>query len=200
MTIQSLDTQLLLFINHHLANPVFDILMPALSKQGYLLIIPFLLAVFGRGANQRNKEGKTYLAAAIWMFLIACAAAYLAGVVEDWMKEAVARVRPCRVVEGIRLILSCPKSFSMPSGHAISSFAFAVPLFYLTREFIVLFGRLYPLILAALIAFSRIYLGVHYPTDVLVGSIMGAGIGLALSVLYELIATEEFVRRKNRQG
>ncbi len=198
MTIQSIDTQVLLFVNHHLANPAFDILMPALSKQGYLLAIPFLLAVFGRGAKQRNKEGKTYLSAAIWTFLIACAAAYLAGMAEDWMKEAVMRVRPCRAIEGIRLIIPCPKSFSMPSGHAISSFAFAVPLFYLTRRYIVLFGRLYPLVLAFLIAFSRLYLGVHYPTDVLAGAFLGAAIGLILSVLYELIATEEVVRRKKK--
>ncbi len=198
MTIQSLDTQLLLFINHHLANPVFDVLMPGLSRQGYLLVIPFLLAVFGQGSRKRNSEGKTYLASAIWMFLIACAATYLAFQVEDWMKEAVGRVRPCRAVEGIRLIVSCPKSFSMPSGHAISSFAFAVPLFYLTREYIVLFGRLYPLILAALIAFSRLYLGVHYPTDVLAGTVLGTAIGFSLSLLYKLIATEEFVRRKKK--
>ncbi len=196
MTLQSLDTQLLLFINHHLANPAFDILMPALSKQGYLLVIPFLLAVFVRGAKQNNKEGKTYFAAAVWTFLIACAATYLAFTVENWMKDAVERVRPCRAIEGIRLIISCPKSFSMPSGHALSSFAFAVPLFYLTRNYIVLFGRFYPLVLASLIAFSRIYLGVHYPTDVFVGAVLGAAIGMSLSALYELIATEEFVRRK----
>ncbi len=196
MTIQSIDTQLLVFINHHLVNPAFDILMPALSKQGYLLVIPFLLAVFVQGAKQRNKEGKTYLLAAIWTFLIACAAAYLAFMVEGWIKDVVMRVRPCRVIDGIRLIISCPKSYSMPSGHAISSFAFTVPLFYLTREYIVLFGRLYPLILASFIAFSRLYLGVHYPTDVLIGAILGAAIGLTLALLYEWTATEEFVRRK----
>ncbi len=196
MTIQSIDTQILLFINHHLANPVFDILMPALSKQGYLLVLPFLLAVFALGAEMRNTEGKTYLVAAIWTFLIACAATYLAFMVENWMKDAVERVRPCRTLEGIRLILSCPKSYSMPSGHAISSFAFAVPLFYLTRAYIVSFGRLYPLILASFIAFSRLYLGLHYPTDVLVGAILGAAIGFSLALLYELIATEEFARRK----
>ncbi len=194
MSIQALDTQLLLFVNHNIANPVFDVLMPALTLRGYLLIIPFLLAMFLRGAKQKNDRGKTYLAAALWAFLVACCAVYLAGFVEDWMKDAVARVRPCNAIEGLRLILPCPRSYSMPSGHAITSFAFAMPLFLLTRQYVISIWRLYPLILASLIAFSRIYLGVHYPTDVLMGAILGALIGLLLAVLYQLIVTEESIK------
>ncbi len=75
----------------------------------------------------------------------------------------------------------------MPSGHAISSFAFAIPLFYLTREFIANAWRTYPLVLALLIAFSRMYLGVNYPTDVLVGAFLGTFIALALSLGYEFL-------------
>jgi len=199
MSIQALDTQLLLFANHTMANPVFDVLMPALTLRGYLLVIPFLLAVFLSGAKQKNDRGKTYLAAALWTFLIACCAVYLTGFVEDWMKDAVARIRPCRAIEGIRLILPCPKSYSMPSGHAISSFAFAVPLFYLTREYIALSWRMYPLLLAALVVFSRIYLGLHYPTDVLAGALLGSLIGLCLSILYQVFATEEFMKQKKNR-
>ncbi len=58
MTIQSLDTQLLLLINHGTENTLFDILMPALSYQGYLLILPFLLYMFVRGRTQVNSRGK----------------------------------------------------------------------------------------------------------------------------------------------
>ena len=196
MSIQALDTQLLLFVNHSIANPIFDLLMPALSLHGYLLVIPFVLAMFLSGAKQENDRGETYLSAALGTFLIACCAVYLAGFVEDWMKDAVARVRPCRAIEGIRLILPCPKSYSMPSGHAITSFAFSMPLFILTRRYIIVIWRLYPLVLASMVAFSRIYLGVHYPTDVLMGAILGALIGLVLSVLYQMIVTEEIIKWK----
>jgi undecaprenyl-diphosphatase len=105
----------------------------------------------------------------------------------------VARPRPCLVIEGVRLILPCPATFSMPSGHAFSSFAFAVPLWYLTRRFMETWWRIFPLFLAGMIAFSRIYLGVHYPTDVLVGALLGATIGLALSLTYEAIVMREKV-------
>jgi undecaprenyl-diphosphatase len=196
MTIQSLDTQLLLLINHGTVNGLFDILMPALSERGYLLIIPFLLAMLLRSAKQKNTRGKTFLAAALVTLVLACCSVFLAGWMEQIVKEAVARPRPCRALEGLRLIVACPKSFSMPSGHAISSFAFAAPLFYLTRWYIELIWRFYPLLLASAIAFSRLYLGVHYPADVLVGVILGTAIGLALSILYQVLGNEEIMKQK----
>ncbi len=196
MAVQSLDTQLLFFINRNMENAFFDVLMPALSLQGYLLIIPFLLAMLLRAANRENEEGKTYILTAVWTVVIASCTWYLSGWAEDTLKTAIARERPCRALDNIRLILPCPKSFSMPSGHAITSFAFAAPLFYLTRGYIALIWRLYPMVLASLIAFSRVYLGVHYPTDVLAGAFLGALIGLALSLLYQMVRTEEISKRE----
>jgi undecaprenyl-diphosphatase len=195
MTIQSLDTQLLLLINHGTENALFDIFMPALSNQGYLLVLPFLLYLFAR-SHQVNTQRKRYLTAAFWTIAIACCAVYCAVWTEDVIKVAVARMRPCRAIETIRLITACPKSYSMPSGHAISSFAFAVPLFYLTREYLTVAWRMYPIVLATLIAFSRLYLGVHYPTDVLAGAFLGSMIGLVLSMLYQAVRTKEFTKRK----
>jgi len=191
MTVQSFDTQLLLFINQGTANAMFDVLMPALSSQGYLLVLPFLLYTIISSVHQNNSQGQGYLTAVLWTIAISCCAVYLGRWAEDVLKIAVARERPCRAIEGIRLITTCPKSYSMPSGHAISSFAFAIPLLYLTREYIAGAWRSYPLVLALLIAFSRIYLGVHYPTDVLAGALLGTFIALALSRAYELL-------RKNR--
>ncbi len=188
MTIQSLDTQLLLFINHSTANTLFDVLMPALSAQGYLLVLPFLLYMIVSSAYRMDARGKRFLSAALWTIVISCCAVFLAEWVEDVVKNAVARERPCTAIEGIRLITNCPKSYSLPSGHAISSFAFAVPLFFLTRDYLTMPWRISPLVLASLIAFSRPYLGVHYPTDVLAGAVLGAGIGMLLSVLWRRIA------------
>jgi undecaprenyl-diphosphatase len=186
--IQSLDAQLLLFINHETANSVFDVLMPALSLQGFLLVLPFLVYMIVQGFNRKDTGGRPSLTKVIGVIAIACCAVYGADLVEHSVKDFVARARPCRTIETIRLIIPCPKSYSMPSGHAISSFAFAVPLSYLTRKSISGAWRVYPLFLAAMIAFSRIYLGVHYPTDVLAGALMGALIGLVLSFLYQVIA------------
>jgi undecaprenyl-diphosphatase len=188
MTIQSLDTQLLFLTNHNTANALFDVLMPALTSQGYLLVLPFLLYMIVRCIDRKNVPERRDLSAALWTIVISCSAVFLAGWAEETLKIAIARERPCTAIEGIRLIITCPKSYSMPSGHAMSSFAFAVPLFFLTRDYLTMPWRLYPLVLASLIAFSRLYLGVHYPMDVLAGTVLGAGIGMLLSIVWLMIS------------
>jgi undecaprenyl-diphosphatase len=194
MTIQSLDTQLLLFINHGTANALFDVLMPALSAQGYLLVLPFLFYMIAGSIDRKNVPERNYLSAALWTIVISCCAVYLAGWAEDVLKNAVARERPCRAIDGIRLIIACPKSYSLPSGHALSSFAFAGPLFFLTRDYLTRPWRLYPIVLASLIACSRMYLGVHYPTDVLAGTVLGTAIGVTLSLMYRNLAARGKVK------
>lgn len=187
MNIQSLDTQLVLFINNGAANGLFDILMPVLSRQGYLMILPFLAGMIVWGSRTKKPDSRTYLPTALWAIAIAFAAIYVTEWVEDALKVAVGRVRPCRALDEIRLIIPCPKSFSFPSGHAITSFGVALPLFYLSRGYVSLAWRCYPLLLAAAIAFSRMYLGVHYPTDVLGGTLLGSAIGLGMAMGYQWV-------------
>lgn len=185
MGIQTFDTKLFLLINHGTANGLFDVLMPLLSRQGYLFILPFLLYMLYEAYKTRDRSGRPYLGAALRAVVISIASVVLAEYIQHVLKTNVERLRPCHVIEGVRLLVRCPEGYSMPSGHAFSSFAFATPLFYLTRRYISLIARLYPLALATLIAYSRPYVGVHYPSDIAVGALLGALIAIMFSVLYE---------------
>lgn len=100
----------------------------------------------------------------------------LAGIVtEGVLKPLIMRPRPCDVNTAVTLLASHPHGSSFPSGHTCASFAaFAVLLFASVRprKLAVAAG-----ILAVAIAFSRLYLYVHYPSDVLAGAAIGLGLG-----------------------
>ena len=187
-----MDIQLLFLINHGLANPFFDVLMPALTFRGYLLTIPFLCYVIYRGAVGRDDAGKTFLSAAIAAVVISLVSAALADLACSWLKDVAARPRPCQALEGVRLIVSCPRSFSLPSSHAATSFAFITPYFVLARRFILAGWRVYLLMLASLISLSRPYLGVHYPSDIVAGAVLGTAVAGVMCWIYTKIS-----KRKN---
>jgi undecaprenyl-diphosphatase len=179
-----MDTQLFFLINRGMANPLFDVLMPALSHQGYLLIIPLALYALFAGSRTRTPAGKTYFVTALAAVLIAVLAVLLAETLGTWLKVLIARPRPCHALEGVRLLVDCAASFSLPSSHAITSFACAVPLSLLTRPFLPALWRLFPLVLAGMIAFSRPYLGVHYPSDILAAALLGGGVAGLMCWVY----------------
>ena len=100
------------------------------------------------------------------------------------IKRIFSRERPYEKYEDISHAMAPPDKFSFPSGHTAGAFAIAFVFYYF---FPVLFVPM--LVIASLIAFSRIYLGLHYPTDVLAGIILGlisAIIGINLTLLIEL--------------
>lgn len=88
------------------------------------------------------------------------------------LKPLIARPRPFIVDPGFQLMISAPTDYSFPSGHAWSAFAMVAVLF---KEKIK--GRYWALGVASLMAFSRLYMSVHYPTDVLGGIALGWAIG-----------------------
>jgi undecaprenyl-diphosphatase len=183
-----MDTQLFFLINRGMANPLFDALMPALSYHGYLLVIPLALYALYAGSRARMPAGRTYFVTAFAAVLIAILAVPLADALGNQLKVLLARPRPCHALESVQLLVNCPASFSLPSSHAVTSFAFAVPLALMTRPFLPLAWRLAPFVLAAAIAFSRPYLGVHYPSDILAGALIGGGVGGMLCWVYRMIS------------
>jgi membrane-associated phospholipid phosphatase len=168
MGLSELDVSVFFFINKNLQNGLFDAVMPFLSNNSKLVFLPLLIWVFA-------KEGRK-----AWSFVAIAGLAFaLADSGGNVLKQLITRPRPCSVLEGARLLADCGKSFSMPSNHAVNAFAVAAAFWFLRKDFLTGFY----LFMAAAIGFSRVYIGVHYPADVLAGALFGAGIAYAAVVL-----------------
>jgi len=114
------------------------------------------------------------------IFLYVTLADLIAGVSSALLRHAIGRERPTLRFPEPHPLVHVPGNPSFPSGHAATSFACAATLAWLTPLSPV---ALYAL--AALIAFSRVYVGVHYPLDVIGGAALGLGVATALRLLVE---------------
>jgi undecaprenyl-diphosphatase len=130
---------------------------------------PLFLAV-GAGADLRRRSRTAALTAGA---AVAGAAALVTVI-----KDLVDRVRPALAEPSVTAIGQIPESASFPSGHSATAFAAATALGVLCPKL-----RWPLLALASLVAFSRVYLGVHYALDVLVGTALGVAVGLSVATL-----------------
>jgi undecaprenyl-diphosphatase len=108
--------------------------------------------------------------------LITLVALGLTSLITDELKRAFDRPRPPYGEDRVHALVEIPTNASFPSGHASTSFATAVALAVLVPKW-----RWPALAVAALVGFSRIYLGVHYTLDVLAGALLGAAIGYVVA-------------------
>jgi undecaprenyl-diphosphatase len=161
--LQALDAWVFHLVNRSLQNPLFDLLMPALSTKQYL-ILPVLAAVCFLALRGGRRE---------WLLLlVGVAAVALGDQGANLLKAVFHRTRPCHTLPDVHLLAGCTRSFSLPSNHATNMFAIAAVGWLMLPRW-----RWALPVLAAGVAYSRIYLGVHYPSDVLLGAIWGAGAG-----------------------
>lgn len=112
------------------------------------------------------------------MFLLVATTALTTSVVTTMLKYAVQRDRPPSVVLDPEPLMDVPTTSSFPSGHASASFACAYVISRLAPRL-----TIFVYVLAALIGFSRIYVGVHFPLDVLAGAVLGLVVAKALLML-----------------
>ncbi|MDO5406748.1 MAG: phosphatase PAP2 family protein [Eubacteriales bacterium] len=155
-----------------------DCFFPAVTKLGNAGMIWIVLTLLLVIVPRTRRAG----------YMAAFSLALEAAVCNLILKPMVARIRPCDLAEGIQLLIGRPEDYSFPSGHTSAGFAVAAALLLSGSRL-----GIPTLVLAVMIAFSRLYLYVHFPTDVLAGALLG--IAAALVVRSCKNVTE---RRKNR--
>jgi len=176
--IQSADSLTFVFINQTLSNPVTDFLMPLITNDiflrvGFAISVALLLI---KGNNHIRR-------AALFSVLALVVADYLSSSV---IKPLVDRLRPCHdpaMLTGLRLLVHCGGGKSFPSSHAANSFA--VTLFYFQATPQAKRALRATLVLATLIALSRVVVGVHYPLDISVGALLGGAVGWLIGRVYQ---------------
>lgn len=148
---------------------MLDTIMLFITNKNSLLFFSFVVLVF-----LRDKK-KTCIA-----LVIALASFAVADWSSDTLKQIFERQRPCHVLDGVHLLVVCSSSYSMPSRHAANAFAFATAFYILLKTKM----RYIFVIAAAFTGFSRIYVGVHYPSDVLCGALLGIALAVSIIGLY----------------
>lgn len=163
-----MEESILIWIQENLRSEVMTVIMRCITKLGNYSILWLALAVVFLMYKNTRQVGVTTLVA-IGLNTV---------VTNLIIKNVVERTRPYEVIEGLNILIEKQSDFSFPSGHSSHAFAAGVVLFMmLPRK-----AGVPILVLSGLIAFSRLYLGVHYPSDVIAGCLIGAVIGI-LSVV-----------------
>lgn len=180
--ILNLDLRLFYFINHDLANPVFDVLMPVFRNK--FTWIPVYALIVWQLIRQFKKRGA--LAIVLLLLCFAATDQLSAGII----KKQVKRMRPCNqpaLEKYVQERVDCGTGLSFPSSHAANHFAVSV---FLSVLFYRRWKPVLPLSLfwAALVCFAQVYVGVHFPVDVLCGALIGACTGTVFALIFNRTA------------
>ena len=183
--LNTIEINLLIWIQNQLSNGVFNILMPLITNEKNWLI-PIFILIFKLGF-QSGKKGK--LSLIILIISLALTDAICAQILKPFFE----RIRPSHLnIEGFKILVSKGGKWSMPSNHAANIFSLAAILSYFYHKFT---PFLY--VLAFSIAFSRVYVGVHFVGDVVVGAIVGYSIAIVVLTFWGIIKLNEIKKDRN---
>lgn len=160
----ALDHRLFEIINIQMSAPFWDVVFHPLSNKWLIrfLVVFFMFMFFSLG-NPRLR----------WVIVLCGSALLVTDVSVVILKELIGRVRPCSVFEGVIVLAKCSDSYGLPSRHTADIFAMATLLSVLYLKHRYLF-----MTIAVYVGFSRIYLGMHYPFDVMAGIFVGSIVGV----------------------
>ncbi len=175
-----LDLAVFSFINSGLSNPIGDFLWPFITDYDRYLPVRIVLVMVWLGLMIKGgKRGRTV--ALLLVLVIVCSDQLSSFVI----KPMVQRPRPCHVVDGVQvvehvhLLVHCGGGKSFPSSHAVNNVAVATLFAFFYRRWLWAF-----LSWAGIVALSRVAVGVHYPSDILGGAIIGACVAGAVLWLW----------------
>lgn len=175
------DGQLLLLIQNHLRSEALTPIVVFITNLGNAGMIWIILSVILLFPRKTRRAGLLSLLALLGSLCVTNLV----------LKNYVARVRPYEVVQGLQCLIPAQRDWSFPSGHASASFASAVSVYKSSPRWL----GVPVMILAFAISLSRLYVGVHYPSDVLVGMVIGTLIAL---ILFWIFGEKKYKKRARR--
>ncbi|MFH2037257.1 MAG: phosphatase PAP2 family protein [Candidatus Zixiibacteriota bacterium] len=183
--LESLDRAIFHFINTTMASPMTDFIMVNVTLDLHLRIFYGVCVIL-----LLWKGDKRIRYAVLFSALALAISDQLSSAV---LKPLFERQRPCQFME-VHLLVKCGSGFSLPSSHAANLFAQA----YLFKG-IAPKSTKYLIPLAIIVALSRVFVGVHFPGDVLIGAALGTIIGVSMASLFKMIIDKNIIKNKKEE-
>lgn len=158
-----------LYALQQIHNPLLDRVMAFLSDIGNAGIFWIILSVLFMIPKQYRRTGFQMMLSIVITFIIG----------NLILKNLVMRARPCQIDTAVALLVHMPSDYSFPSGHSMNGFTASVALLCNNKKL-----GIPAVVLAALIAFSRLYNFVHFPTDVLAGMAIGTIVAVFVYIFF----------------
>lgn len=183
LLIWKFDFEILFFIQNYIRNPFLDIVFPFYTSLGEDGIIWITLGLLMLIPKKTRKCG----------IMVLCALLVMLIVNNIILKNLIARPRPCSFYPEMVDLVHLPTSYSFPSGHTVSAFAVAFTILSQHKKF-----GIVTVVMAAVMAFTRLYVFVHFPTDIYGGIIVAAGISYFVYRMEKIVTPkiEKLINKK----